>query len=83
MSEDRTGQLRRAALKTGQVYFGDLKERRDCLVWTRNKSGATIEVTSDLTLPRDVRLISAALCIDRPCRVAWQNGRMIGLVYAC
>jgi hypothetical protein len=82
MSEDCTDPLHRAALKTGQVYFGEPLERRDCLVWDRNKSGATIEVASDLMLPREVRLISAALRVDQPCRVAWQNGRKIGLVYA-
>jgi hypothetical protein len=82
MSEDCTDPLHRAALKTGQVYLGGPLERRDCRVWDRNKSGATIEVASDLMLPREVRLISAALRVDQPCRVAWQNGRKIGLVYA-
>lgn len=75
-------ELRRAALKTGQIYFGDPQERRDCLVWDLKKSGAMIEVTSDAGPLQTLRLISAALYVNQLCEVVWRDGRKIGLKFA-
>jgi hypothetical protein len=80
MPEDRTDQLRKAPLKTGQVYSGEPLKRCDCRVSKRHRWGVMIELTQDLILPEEVRLISA-LSIDRLCKVVWQEGRKVGLKY--
>ena len=82
MAEDRRGELQRAALKTGQVYFGEPQERRGYLVWNLGKSGAMIEIESDTAPPSKFRLISAALYINQNCEVIWRDGRKIALKFA-
>jgi hypothetical protein len=71
--------LFRSRLKTGQLYFGDPEERRACVIWFRSPSEVLVEVTSDAPLPRKLRLISAALALNKPCEVISREGRQIRL----
>lgn len=82
VSENRKSEAIRAGLKTGQIYFGDPKERCGCLIWNLNKGGALIEVVSDGPIPQKLRLISAALEVDKLCHVVSHDGRKISLKFA-
>ncbi|MCJ2052886.1 hypothetical protein [Methylobacterium sp. J-070] len=46
-----------------------------------SSAGALIEVDSDATYPEKLRLISAALCVDKLCKVTSREGRKIGLKF--
>jgi hypothetical protein len=82
VSENRKSEAIRAGLKTGQIYFGDPKERCGCPIWNLNKGGALIEVASDGPIPQKLRLISAALEVDKLCHVVSHDGRKISLKFA-
>jgi hypothetical protein len=71
--------LSRSRLKTGQVYFGDPERRCPCLIWFRSPSEALIEVSSDVTFPKRLRLISAAMGVNKLCDVTSRQGRKIRL----
>ncbi len=81
MIDEAKDALRTAGLKTGQIYFGQPRERRGCLIWNLSSAGALIEVDSDATYPEKLRLISAALCVDKLCKVTSREGRKIGLKF--
>jgi len=71
--------LFRSRLKTGQVYFGEPEERRACVIWSRNLREALIELNSDVPIPNKLRLISAALALNKSCEVISREGRQIRL----
>jgi hypothetical protein len=77
LAEDRRRERSRTRLKTGQIYFDDLEERCGCLIISRSTDGALIEVDTDGTLPRKLRLISAALEVNKLCEVISREGRKI------
>jgi hypothetical protein len=79
VAEDRRGEPRSHALKTGQVSFGDPQECCDCLVWDIARSGAMIEVEPGTNPPEEFRLISTGLSLNQLCEIVWRDGRKIGL----
>lgn len=81
MAERNKEDARQTALKTGQIYFGDPEECHDCLVWDLGKAGAMIEVEPQIMPFGLLRLVSTGLYINQRCRVAWQRGRKIELIF--
>jgi hypothetical protein len=77
LTEDRRRDRSRARLKTGQLYFDDLEKRCGCLIVSRSANGALIEVDTDGALPHKLRLISAALEVNKLCEVISREGRKI------
>lgn len=69
------------ALKTGEIFFGEPLECRDCLVWDISRTGAMIEVELDAAAPEKMRLISSGLALDQFCKVIWRDGRKVGLKF--
>ena len=82
MLKDAKSAPGKSARKTGQLYFGDLRERCGCVVWSLAGSEAVGEVNASTSLPDRLRLISAALTIDKSCDVVWRDGRKFGLRFA-
>lgn len=81
MAEELRNETRSAALKTGQIFFGDPQECRDCIVWDIAKSGAMIEADlGEISLVR-LRLNSKALYLNQLCEVVWREDRKIGLKF--
>jgi hypothetical protein len=72
----------RARRRTGQIYFGNPEEHCGCLILCRSTGGALIEVDSDGPFPREVRLISAALKVNKMGEVVSHQGRKIRLKFA-
>lgn len=72
---------RKAALKTGRIFFGEKQECRDCLVWDLDKTGAMIEVEPGTIIPTVLRLISEGLYLDQSCEVVWRDGRKLELTF--
>lgn len=77
MTEIEILDVSKSRLKTGQIYFGNSGEHCSCLIWYRNPIEALIEVTSDAPFPQRLRLMSAALGVNRLCRVIWREGRKV------
>lgn len=79
LTEDRRATFRRNAFTFGAALAGG--SEIGCLVWDANETGAMIEVEEAHAVPDrfDLRLAEGAA--PRPARVAWRDGRRIGVSF--
>jgi diguanylate cyclase (GGDEF)-like protein len=78
MSEHRL-MPRGRTLLAGKVISNFGQSTIDCVVRRLSDHGATISVESPLGIPRQFQLVITDEGIPRPCKVAWQSDKELGL----
>jgi diguanylate cyclase (GGDEF)-like protein len=80
MSEHRSMPKGRTLL-AGKVISNFGQSTIDCVVRRLSDQGATISVESPLGIPRHFQLVITDEGIPRPCKVAWQSDKELGLEF--
>jgi diguanylate cyclase (GGDEF)-like protein len=80
MSEHRLMPKGRTLL-AGKVISNFGQSTIDCVVRRLSDHGATISVESPLGIPRHFQLVITDEGIPRPCKVAWQSDKELGLEF--
>jgi diguanylate cyclase (GGDEF)-like protein len=80
MSEHRSMPKGRTLL-AGKVTSNFGQSTIDCVVRRLSDHGATISVESPLGIPRHFQLVITDEGIPRPCKVAWQSDKELGLEF--
>src|SRR3984885_12825932 len=68
-------------LLAGKVISNFGQSTIDCVVRRLSDHGATISVESPLGIPRHFQLLILDEGIPRPCKVAWQSDKELGLEF--
>jgi hypothetical protein len=78
--DNRRNELRSRAFKSGTISMST--GSMDCLIRNVSKTGACIELNNGVTtVPDEFRLIIKPEGLFRTCKVAWQKGLRVGVVF--
>jgi hypothetical protein len=80
MSEHRL-MPRGRTLLAGKVISNFGQSTIDCVVRRLSDHGAAISVESPLGIPRHFQLVITDEGVPRPCKVAWQSDKELGLEF--
>ena len=78
MAEKRVA-TRNRVLKAGTIEFGG--GAIDCTVRNLSKTGAALDVTSQIGVPEKFTLVLSGDGLHFPCRIVWRRERRIGVAF--
>lgn len=80
MDDNRT-EVRRRALKGGQILFNERHSTISCTIKNMSEHGAKLEVASIVGIPDSFDLIVGEGGEARPVRVAWRQSTSLGVEF--
>ena len=75
----KRAETRRRVLKTGFIILSDKGAKLECVVRSSSASGATLQVSATVDIPRNFDLLIEG--VRRHCRMIWRNDTQIGIAF--